>query len=355
MSARERRGSRSAPPFAGRGRDASRAALYRSGELERLLDAALARRATLRGAAETRAWRLVHGAADGLAGFVLEQFGDVLIAQVHEGVGELSPEQVRDLAERARRATGAVSVYRKRFPRDRSAARHALEHEHTDPQPWLGAAAAEEFAVPENDVRYLIRPYDGYSVGLFLEQRDHRRRVREQSRGRRVLNTFAYTCGFSVAAALGGARVVASVDVSKKYLEWGKRNFAANELALDVARFYCCDVLDYYERAARQGQRFDLVILDPPTFGRSKQSGRVFSLREDINPLVRGALRLLDSGGALLFSTNDRRLTHEALLQSVMAAARAEGRRVGATERPALPEDFAGDAAYSRTLIARIE
>ncbi|MGE0479224.1 MAG: class I SAM-dependent rRNA methyltransferase [Phycisphaerae bacterium] len=355
MSSRERKGSRPTHPSAPRSGDAPRAATRRSDDAERLLDAALARRAALRRAGHAGAWRLVHGAADGLAGFVLEQFGDVLIAQVHEGVCELSPEQLRDLAERARRATGARSVYRKRFPRDRSAALRALESEHTDPQPWLGAAAPAEFAVHEHDARFLIRPYDGYSVGLFLEQRANRGRVREQSRGRRVLNTFAYTCGFSVAAALGGARAVASVDVSKKYLEWGKRNFAANELALDGARFYCCDVLDFYERAARQGQRFDLVILDPPTFGRSRQSGRAFALRADIDPLVRGAVRLLDPGGALFLSTNLRKLSHEALLQSVAAAARAEGRRVGATERPELPADFAGDADYARTLIARIE
>jgi len=113
-------------------------------------------------------------------------------------------------------------------------------------------ANIEEYAVLENGIRFLVRPHDGHSTGLFLEHRDNRKRVRRLAAGRNMLNAFAYTCGFSVAAALGGAAGTVSVDVSKKYLEWGKCNFAANELNLADHRFICSDIFDYYRRARRR-------------------------------------------------------------------------------------------------------
>lgn len=297
--------------------------------------------------------RLFNAAADGIDGLVIEKLGDVLVAQLHQGRLQLRESAVRELCTHARRRLGARAVYRKTFARDRSAERTELDPSHCDPSPWIGDPVEPEFPVLENGVRLLIRPYDGYSVGLFLEHRENRRRVRALAAGRRVLNTFAYTCGFSVAAALGAAQETVSVDVSRKYLEWGKRNFDANQLDPGPHAFICSDVFDYYRRAARQRLRFDLVVLDPPTFARTRRPRRVFTLADDLDRLVAGAVDLLDPGGCLLLATNHRATSRRRLEHALQLAARGRSARIIA--RPPLPIDFRGDRAYAKSLVARVD
>lgn len=317
---------------------------------------ALARRRRLGLLPDTNAVRLVHGPGDGLPGLVIEQWGSVLTAQIHVGRAAPPDAELRDLCEQARIATNAAAVYRKHFVRDRSfassvrgAARRpdaGEPREHHDPQPWLGDAVAPEIAVREHGATFLIRPYDGFSVGLFLDQRDNRLRVRQRAAGRRVLNTFSYTGGFSVCAALGGAAETASVDVSRKALEWSQRNFAANGLDTGRHRFYCRDVLDFFRRAERQGRRYDLIILDPPTFARAGRTGRTFAIESDLARLVAGAVRLAEPGAELLVCTNHRGTSCAALERAVRDAAPAARVR----ERPALPADFPGDPDYAKSV-----
>ena len=224
---------------------------------------------------------------------------------------------------------------------------------HADPQPWIGEPVEEEFLVREDGLKLAVRPYDGFSVGLFLEHRDNRRRIQALAAGRRVLNAFSYTGGFSVAAAMGGAVSVASVDVSKRYLEWSKRNFSANGLDVSPHRFYCSDVFEFYRRARRQGLRYDLVVLDPPTFSRVPRSKKVFEVERQLDELIAGAVGLIDPGGILLLATNDRGLSRERMEKALMQADPARGCTI--IERPALPIDFAGDPEYSKTVIGRLE
>jgi 23S rRNA (cytosine1962-C5)-methyltransferase len=328
------------------------------------LDAAIARRAPLLESGRTGAWRVLNGAADGLAGaearpagLVIEKYADVLIAQLHEGRLALSEPEVRALCEHAMERLHATAVYRKRFIRGRAfGADESLEAEHTRAEPWLGRRASAEFAVVENDMRMLVRPYDGFATGLYLDQRDNRRRVRDLAAGREVLNTFAYTCGFSVAAALGGAASTVSVDVSRKHLEWGKRNFAANGVAIDPGggnrahEFVCADVMDYLRRAARRDRRFDLIVLDPPSFGRARRPTRTFVLDVMLDELVESAWDRLRPGGVLLLSTNHRAVSGRRLEGSV---ARASGGQHAVVERPALPIDFSGDPDYAKSILVR--
>lgn len=250
----------------------------------------------------------------------------------------------RRIVELLAARVGARAVYRKVFPRDRSLA-GAGRAEHREKRPWIGEAVEEEFAVREGGLRFLVRPYDGLSTGLFLDQRENRRRVRAAARGRRVLNTFAYTCGFGVAAGAGGAAEVVNVDVSRRYLEWGKRNLESNSLALEGQWFICSDVFDYLRRARRQGRVFDMVILDPPTFGRDKRSGAVFAMESDLDRLVREAVGLTAAGGLLLVSTNHRGTSAARLRRAVEATGRAR-----VVEAPRLPADFAGDEGYAKSL-----
>jgi 23S rRNA (cytosine1962-C5)-methyltransferase len=321
--------------------------------VDAIIDAALQRRAALLQDAGTTAYRVLHGAIDGTPGLVLERFGDVLIAQLHEGRLEPGEDGARRVCEAAAERLVVRSVYRKRFPRDRQAA-ESLEAEHRDPTPWIGTPCEPQITVLERGIRFFVRPYDGFGVGLFLDQRANRLRVRQLAAGRRVLNLFAYTCGFSVAAALGGAASTVSVDSHKRFLEWGRQNFGANELPLEPHRFVYSEAFDYFARARRQHRGFELIVIDPPTFARSKRSRRVFSLEQHLPALVAEAMSLLERGGWMVLSTNHRGTSRARLEQALESAAERGGRRVDSIERPRLPPDFRGDADYSKAVLAQI-
>ncbi len=315
------------------------------------------RRRPLIESGRTGAYRLFHGAADGLDGLVIEQFGPVLFVQLHEERFAAPRESLRGNVERLCERTGAQSVYVKHFVRDRARLSDEQEAEHRSPDPWLGQPAPDEFTITEDGRRYCIRPYDGYSVGLFLEHRDHRRLVSELAAAAgaafRVLNAFCYTCAFSIAAAVGGPGEVTSVDLSPRYLDWGRRNFAANAVPIDRHRFICDDVRQYYRRAQRQNRHYDLIILDPPTFARIKKPRGVFLLEADLAELLAGAARLLNPGGRLLFATNHRGLSATRIDDAIRHASTI--RRFRREPLPDLPVDFAGDREYSRAVLLRMD
>jgi 23S rRNA (cytosine1962-C5)-methyltransferase len=253
-------------------------------------DARQALRAALIEPEQTNALRLIHGASDGWPGWYVEQLGDFLLSQSEAA---LTPAQ-RHLLE-SRPTPHAPRLYHKILTRQ---VRRTTTTE-TSPQCVSGAPAPERFVIRENSVKFEMSFAEGYSVGLFLDQRDNRRRFLtghiaagfglypdSATTGAKpeVLNTFAYTCGFSVAAALGGARTT-SLDLSKKYLEWGKRNFALNQLDPSQHDFIYGDTFDWLRRFAKKGRGFDVIVLDPPTFSQSKESG-VFRAEKDYGKLV---------------------------------------------------------------------
>ena len=162
----------------------------------------------------------------------------------------------------------------------------------------------------ENGMRFGLDFGAGYSAGLFIDQRANRAFVR-QNAPRRLLNTFAYTCSFSVAAALAGAETV-SIDLSKKSLDRGRENFALNSLDTASHRFYTDDVLDVLPRLARKSETFDAVILDPPTFSRGNK-GRRFQVENDLEALLIATLELAAPRAKILLSTNCTRLNRRAL------------------------------------------
>lgn len=320
-------------------------------DLDRLLDDALKRRGPLLQSGVTDACRLVNGQADDLPGLVVDRFGPVLIVQLHEGRGAIELKTLREPIERLVRQLELQAAYLKHFVKDRNAAVAQVDETHQSAIPWIGEPVEREIVITENGMRFRIRPYDGFSVGLFLEHRDNRRRVREASAEKAVLNLFAYTCGFSVAAALGEAREVTSVDLAKKVLEWGRANFKEN--GIDDARhlFFCTDTFDFFKRAARQGRRYDLIVMDPPTFSRTRRPTRVFELEARMPDLFEAAIGLLNPGGMLFFAANHRQLSHQQIESALRDA--AGGRAFTISSRPALPPDFAGDPHYSRSLWAQ--
>src|SRR5262249_52502084 len=161
-----------------------------------------------------------------------------------------------------------------------------------------------------NHLKFGIDFEAGYSVGLFVDQRENRRLVR-QSRPKRLLNCFAYTCSFSVAAASVGTETV-NVDLSKKSLERGRRNFGLNGLPIEGHRFIADDVRPVLRRLARRTEKFDMIILDPPTFSRTK-GGAVFHVEKDFEELIAAAVEVADRNAKILLSTNCETLNEAGL------------------------------------------
>jgi len=195
----------------------------------------------------------------------------------------------------------------------------------------------------ERHLKFGIDFATGYSPGLFLDQRENRRYVRH-IRPRRLLNCFAYTCSFSVSAANVGAATL-NVDLSKKSLARGRENFALNGLPTIEHRFVADDVRAVLPRLARKGEKFDVIILDPPTFSRSP-GGKRFQIEHDFESLLIDALELAERDTHVLLSTNCSTLREHALEVMARYCLKAT-RRAGTFHRPAQLPDFPPSAGAS--------
>lgn len=169
----------------------------------------------------------------------------------------------------------------------------------------------EFFFVKEYGAIFKINLFDYLDTGLFLDHRETRQLVKSLSLHKKVLNLFAYTCSFSIQAALGGASFTKSVDMSNTYTEWGADNFLLNSLPLETNQIIRADCLKFLEEEIFKGFNYDLIVVDPPTISRSKKMDQLFDIQVDYVPLLKGALNLLDKKGTLFFSTNARKFTFD--------------------------------------------
>jgi 23S rRNA (cytosine1962-C5)-methyltransferase len=209
---------------------------------------------------------------------------------------------------------------------------------------WLvqtmhGAKLDAPFVIRENGVKFWIDFNAGYSQGIFLDQRDNRLALRQIAMGKTVLNTFAYTCAFGVCAALGGAATV-NVDLSKRYLDWGKRNYELNGLDPGMHEFIYGDAASWMKRFQKKQRCFDVIVLDPPTFSRNEKGG-VFTIESGFGELVRAAVQILAPRGCILCSTNQRTIgasEFRALIEAGLDDLRAWKFRAAP-----MPPDFRGE------------
>lgn len=202
----------------------------------------------------------------------------------------------------------------------------------------------------ERTLRYGIDFGAGYSVGFFIDQRENRRFVREIT-PRSLLNCFAYTCSFSVAAATVGAKTV-SIDLSKRSLARGRENFALNSLPTNDHRFLADDVMEVLPRLARKGEKFDVIILDPPTFSRSHR-GKTFQVEQDFERLLLAALEVAERDGRILLSTNCSSLRERALEVMARFCLKATRRAAGFHREGPLPDFPPGVGAATVWLTLR--
>ncbi|HEY0007344.1 MAG TPA: class I SAM-dependent methyltransferase [Tepidisphaeraceae bacterium] len=319
-----------------------------SPSLADLLSRAIARRRPLIDGGTTEAYRVFSGEVDGVDGLFIDVYGPGAVLIVYEG----RPPRWFDESREAHtilqtlQPLGVKAIYLKPFAKDRSKMGGELPAIVTQPAPLAGEPLAEFVTVREHDWQLEVRFYDGLSTGLFLDQRDNRKFVADSVKRFKgtpaVLNTFAYTCAFSVAAAKHGAATT-SVDVSVRYLDWGRRNFVHNAIDPADHRFAKMDTFEFFGYAQRKGLRYDLIVLDPPSFasGNKRKGIRPWSSASDYARLVHGAADLLKPGGTIFASTNTQQLCLPGRLEREIT--KGLGRSVRYLDLPAPPLDFARD------------
>ena len=269
------------------------------------------RRELVRG---TTGYRMVHGESDGLPGVVADRYDRFAVLKLYSA--GLTPHRA-DVVE-AIRAEGAdlAGVYgRDEIPHDE-------EDEGAAPQGRVlwGVEPPERIEIHEHEMRLLVDVRRGQKTGLFLDQRENRRLVRELARGRaEALNCFSYTGGFSVAAALGGSSRVTSVDVDRDAIALARENFRLNGLDPSPHAFAAEDAFDLLARAKREGRRWDLVVCDPPAFAKSQKA--VESAVAGYASLNRAALAVLAPGGLLVTASCSARVSPEQFFDAVKEAA----------------------------------
>jgi 23S rRNA (cytosine1962-C5)-methyltransferase len=302
----------------------------------------------------TTGYRLVHGENDGLPGLVVDRYDTVLVIKLYTAAWlphlESVVEGLRSLA-----APGCIVLRLNRALRGRADA-----PDFRDGQVLSGELPAAPILFEENGLRFEVDPVQGQKTGFFLDQRDNRALVERHSAGKSVLNVFSYTGGFSVYAARGGARAVVSLDASPPALLAAERNIQHN---LDWAtvrqaqhRVLAGDAFDLLPGLRQGGDRFDMVILDPPSF--AKAANEVDRALHSYERIIRMGMALVAPGGMLVAASCTSRIGVEQLRSAAFAAAAAERRQLEILQQTghALdhPIGFA-EGAYLKCIFARLD
>ncbi len=275
-------------------------------------------------ASDTDLIRLIDGGGDELRGSILESYGEGWMVSTS---GAALSKEVRDLLSEY-----GKPLYWKRLD----------QHQKESPVHISGPKMPEYFTGTENGLKCRLSFESGYSQGIFIDQRDNRAALRAMVKpGQTVLNTFSYTGFFSVAAAAAGA-VTSTLDLSQVYLDWARENFRLNGMEPDDHYFCKGDTFHWLRRFAKQGRKFDYIVLDPPTFSRDDK-GKVFRVEKDYGTLFQLAASCLEPGGRILACTNFRGMSTPEFMSQLRGAD---------LKSVDMPSDFT-DAPYLKSIWAK--
>lgn len=283
---------------------------------------------------DSTAYRLVNAEGDGLPGLTVDRYADYLMLQIYSNAWQPHLKLVTQILQELLSPHG---IYEKSRPQ-KTRELEAVSDSKSYGRLLAGKAAPKNLEVLENGLTFLVSMEQGLNSGLFLDQRRNRRDLMGRVKGKRLLNLFAYTGAFSVAAAASGAARVTSVDASAGYSEWAKKNFAANRLNPGQHEFIVGDCLATLGKLAQNGKSFDIILMDPPSFSTTAKSR--FTTRGGTSDLVAAALPLLVDNGLLITSSNHQKVDIAEYLKELRRAALQTGSDLRVISTLGQPEDF---------------
>ncbi|WP_144556304.1 class I SAM-dependent rRNA methyltransferase [Bacillus pumilus] len=280
--------------------------------------------------AQTTAFRVFNGEGDGIGGFTIDHYdGFYLIQWYSEGVYTFKAEVLAALEHVYPDYKG---IYEKK--------RFDTSGQYIEDDDFVKGEKGEfPLIVKENGMNIAVYLNDGAMTGVFLDQRHVRKAIRDRyAKGKNVLNTFSYTGAFSVAAALGGASRTTSVDVANRSLKKTSEQFEVNDIDVGGQDIKVMDVFKYFPFAAKKGWTYDLVILDPPSFARTKK--HTFSAAKDYKKLLKEAIQITAENGVIVASTNSSAFGMKKFKGFIEQAFKESGQTYRILEEYTLPEDF---------------
>lgn len=278
---------------------------------------------------DTTAFRVFNGEGDGIGGLTIEYFdGYYVINWYSKGIYKFRDEVLNSL----KTIVEFKGIYqKKRFSEDGN----YIEQDDF----VMGVRAESPIIVKENGVNFAVYLNDGAMVGIFLDQREVRKNIKDNySKDKTVLNTFSYTGAFSVYAALGGAKKTTSVDLANRSLSKTIEQFSINNIDYEAQDIVVEDVFKYFKFAVKKELKFDLVILDPPSFAKSKDFR--FSAEKDYKDLLKDAISVTKDGGVIVASTNCSKFDMDKFKEFISIAFKETERKYDILEEYTLPSDF---------------
>lgn len=299
------------------------------------LSAALQRRKAFFEDESTTAFRVFNGEGDGIGGLTIDYFNGYYLLQWYSA----GIYAFRSLIIRALEAVTAYEgLYEKR--------RFQQQGQYIEGDDFVkGKEAPAPLRIKENGMTFAVYLNDGAMVGIFLDQREARKRLRDEyAAGKTVLNTFSYTGAFSAAAHHGGADKTVDVDVANRSKSRVRENFELNDIISENQEIRVMDVFAYFDYAKKKNITFDVIVLDPPSFARTKK--RTFSAAKDYTSLLVDAISIVKDGGTIVASTNFGGFGMKAFQKQIDKACTKAGVTQNVTERVRLPEDHPYTASY---------
>ncbi|HDX9612128.1 TPA: class I SAM-dependent rRNA methyltransferase [Bacillus toyonensis] len=278
---------------------------------------------------DTTAFRVLNGEGDGLGGLIIDYYdGYYVVSWYSEGIYTFRDEIIAAL----QKVANFKGIYEKK--------RFDTKGKYIEGDDFVAGERGEfPLIVKENGVNLAVYLNDGAMVGVFLDQRNVRKQIRDTyAQGRTVLNMFSYTGAFSVFAALGGASKTTSVDLANRSLSKTIEQFSVNEVDYEAQDIIVEDVFLYFKYAAKKNMKFDMVVLDPPSFARSKKY--TFSAAKDYKNLLKETISITENNGIIVASTNCSAFDMKKFKGFIDTAFKEMNGKYKILEEHSLPEDF---------------
>ena len=284
----------------------------------------------------TTAFRVFNGLADGIDGLTIDYFNPSNTNDEYYLITWFNIDTYKDkknIVDALKTSTNYKGIYQKNKI---NTSNNTID---IGSDFICGSEASTPIIIKENDVNFALYLDDGAMVGIFLDQKDVRKTIRDKySNGKTMFNAFSYTGAFSVYSALGGATKTTSVDLAKRSLPKTSEQFGINNIDAKSQDIIVQDVFGYFKYAIKKNISYDLVVLDPPSFARSKKM--TFSVSKDYVKLLKEAIQITNKGGVIVASTNYSKLNMRVFKEFIEKAFKELNGKYEIEETFSLPKDF---------------